>query len=1106
MNDTPHLVAHFLAAGAEKRLEDYYFLRNTYETVAGQEVQLNRILRMLGEDEISLNWRMDLSPMGRSRCRSAFEFDRSNNPLVLKGNIAYERLRDLEQQTFRYVREPSAPVTSRRVQEIRERRQRFSEQREFLPSSSSTGITYPASSSSSRSRALADYDNAIAASDRKRQQQADEKRFNASKDDDRTATDRKYDKYKTTFTDDNDESQKYRRKSKQMIDELNDRLGRVSLSYDDQNNKVSTDRYRKTSRDQDNGMSTDRYRKASSDQDNGLYSDRNRKISKDQDNEVSIGRDKKTSDNQDNGLYVDRNRKASRDQENEPYAGRGRKASEDQEENSGKTRTLSMKSDQDKTTDIELISFTVRCQTLSPSNNTQGDENISLRLLCKWASPSSSSAIDYYTIERQVSDDDWSPVGEHIDKYANQTQLDISSSTDTSNLINESRPVYFRLKAHLQNGQIFMSKPTDEIYLNSSCENNIVVPNVEVLSPSSVQLTWNDDKQVDSTKGNNQQEEQANVYNVEKKEEDIANWEKVTEVPLSQRSARIDSLTDAEHCQFRLVPTGVESESEKVAETGAEPEPELITVHNVNELLSSLHIAPSSPTKVNIDISEDGFKQYDSYKVEYTAANQLDGWKQMSNITNDDPRLTIDGLKQGTDYKFRFTPIASGTATNTGKNDVNSSQLSLILDVKTPSARRGRFNQEEDETPAATPSQSSTKDISSETKNKTENAVIDSSTEKVANESERKPSVVASSSSRSSFQQDVDEGKTATPRSAKSSIPNEIEEDANQYEEASSDKDANENEKSETKSPKTSFREDVNEDDDKTDTNAASVSAVPHFKLEKLDSTSVLIEAIVPEDEPATFEDVFDVYSKKETTEEDWTKIGTIDKENLSTKVEDLEEDTAYAFKIDNTTSPSTDDQMSTVQEFKFVTTPAKQYDPSLFLERIEESLENVVNGVMEAAAGHQVVEEPINKSLNEVIKEVFRDDTLVPSEKYGFETLALNNDLQLYRGPKQMMLKELEVDETTDSSKHYGEIIIHNYRTAHQSVVVREENGNTSVTHIDGDVIIRNVVSDVILKNEQTHLQLSMNIVGQAFLKGVQGSLIASKFRGIIVVKNVNK
>ena len=62
----------------------------------------------------------------------------------------------------------------------------------------------------------------------------------------------------------------------------------------------------------------------------------------------------------------------------------------------------------------------------------------------------------------------------------------------------------------------------------------------------------------------------------------------------------------------------------------------------------------------------------------------------MSDITSDDPHLTIDGLKQGTDYKFRFTPIASGTTANIGKNDANATQLSLILDVKTPSARRGR--------------------------------------------------------------------------------------------------------------------------------------------------------------------------------------------------------------------------------------------------------------------------------------------------------------------------------------------------------------------------------------------------------------------------------
>jgi hypothetical protein len=60
----------------------------------------------------------------------------------------------------------------------------------------------------------------------------------------------------------------------------------------------------------------------------------------------------------------------------------------------------------------------------------------------------------------------------------------------------------------------------------------------------------------------------------------------------------------------------------------------------------------------------------------------------MSNITRDDPHLTIDNLQQGTEYKFRFTPILSGTTITT--NETNPSQFSLILDVKMPSKRRGR--------------------------------------------------------------------------------------------------------------------------------------------------------------------------------------------------------------------------------------------------------------------------------------------------------------------------------------------------------------------------------------------------------------------------------
>jgi hypothetical protein len=54
-----------------------------------------------------------------------------------------------------------------------------------------------------------------------------------------------------------------------------------------------------------------------------------------------------------------------------------------------------------------------------------------------------------------------------------------------------------------------------------------------------------------------------------------------------------------------------------------------LTVHNVDELLNSLHIVPTSSNTVDIDISEEGFKKFDSYKIEYTTPDQPDKWKQV---------------------------------------------------------------------------------------------------------------------------------------------------------------------------------------------------------------------------------------------------------------------------------------------------------------------------------------------------------------------------------------------------------------------------------------------------------------------------------------------
>ena len=203
-----------------------------------------------------------------------------------------------------------------------------------------------------------------------------------------------------------------------------------------------------------------------------------------------------------------------------------------------------------------MVAFTVRCEAVPSVDQNQDEKTSLVRLFCQWISPSSSSTIDYFTIEHQLGDQEWLPIGDKINKFESQSQLDISighDDDDDDNEMNLNIPSYFRLKAHLPNGQTFMSKPTDKIFMNLFQKKNIIIPDVEILSSNSVQLTWND----------NENEEKSNIYDIEKKESQQPAWEKMAEVPLSQGSARIDSLTDAEQCQFRLISSSFEPEDIK---------------------------------------------------------------------------------------------------------------------------------------------------------------------------------------------------------------------------------------------------------------------------------------------------------------------------------------------------------------------------------------------------------------------------------------------------------------------------------------------------------------------------------------------------------------
>jgi hypothetical protein len=118
---------------------------------------------MLEQDEIVLNWHIDTTPIGRARSRSIYNFDRTGNTIVLPGRIAYQRLRDTEEEYLK--RRASSQVPVRRTYQ---RQQRLSQQHDYSPVTNSDEASKTPSASSSRQRALDEYNAELAESEAKR--------------------------------------------------------------------------------------------------------------------------------------------------------------------------------------------------------------------------------------------------------------------------------------------------------------------------------------------------------------------------------------------------------------------------------------------------------------------------------------------------------------------------------------------------------------------------------------------------------------------------------------------------------------------------------------------------------------------------------------------------------------------------------------------------------------------------------------------------------------------------------------------------------------------------------------------------------------------------
>ncbi|CAF0986242.1 unnamed protein product [Adineta ricciae] len=1058
-----------MITGAEQCLDDYHYIRSKIDVVSkifihGQEEQLSRILRMLDQDDVILNGHLAATSLGRPRSNSrSYDFNRT----CLPGNIAYLRLREREQEDLKRRSLSSSTYVSRRPYE---RRRRISEQgNDFLMSKCATrqtlrktGLDSFLLNSETRRRVDDDQTSdslmsrSALARQRTKEQNTDSRLSTSAAQ--RSIIEQEYDSLRSKYAtrqrpsgQDGDaslsnaaiqqqanerandsfksESASRKRKDERNVDSFSSDLASQQQAINEGANSVlsntdaqkqidkkgkdlsatkyaseqqkeiertdlsssNTAAQKKTDKKEKDLSSANSAHDQQKERESSDLSSSNAIKQKQTSNQTkNLSSAKSDTQTDQDGQIAELLPSSSTDQKQKQASTEEKSSKEkpvvqdekqeqskkDAEVKNRKAKASNVEAEESNADDeyflsqaYDLLSFVAHYEESSSDDQSQENQDSLGYLVCEWTTPklpssstpiaSAAAAIDHFTIERQFGGQNWLPLGEKIDTAQNKIELGLSSLLDEQ--IQENIPSSYRLKAHFKSGKTWTSKPTNEINVDSLASGRFIKPDVEILSPNSVQLTWQPTGDEKTTK-----------YHIEKKESHQKQWTKVSTVSLLQDVAQIDDLTDAEQCEFRLVPSKLD-----------ENESELLTVQNVNEWLRSLHIEPISANIVDIDISEEGFKQFDQYKVEYAAMDQPDQWNQVSNITRDAAHLTIEKLRAGVDYKFRLTPILRGSAT--AKKDAISSQLSLVLDVKMPLTRKGRLMKNE----------------------------------------------------------------------IKSSEP------------------------------------------------------PTQFAIHQTDPKTVFIEAILPSNKPALFEDIFDVYSKKDTANDDWVKVGTIDKDHLNMTIKNLPENTAYTFKIHNQSAPSSDEQSNIVQEFNFETASVKLYDPSLFLEKVEKTLESVVSGVMQAAAGHQPLDDPLNISLNDVIQKLFKEEDLVPNEQYGFDTLALSEDLQLFHGPKQMMLQQLTIDETSESSKHDGEIIIHNYRKAEhelQPVTVREEHGNTRIGNIDGDVIIRNVVTDVLLTNDQKRNQLSMNIVGQAFLKRVQGTLTASKFKGIIVVKNVDR
>jgi hypothetical protein len=196
---------------------------------------------------------------------------------------------------------------------------------------------------------------------------------------------------------------------------------------------------------------------------------------------------------------------------------------------------------------------------------------------------------------------------------------------------------------------------------------------------------------------------------------------------------------------------------------------------------------------------------------------------------------------------------------------------------------------------------------------------------------------------------------------------------------------------------------------------------------------------------------------------------------------------------------------------------------------KIDETVDEVLNYFIKQASNREELKESVSVSLQHAIHEVVHtiQDEFKEDLDTGFGFAAYEN-LEVYLGPTRLLDMDVDINESFESSDNesgqkqsiknkdgsvrHGEIII-KVPKGHKVHVKATDNDDTVISNIyNGEVIIRNIDTNLILSichNNCDEISdgdfVEMSILGQAYIKDLQGVIKVNEFKGIIVIKSEN-